>query len=774
LTHELELLQSLTESDIESWFDPVVLAEARRLYRAGQVYLPVRQDNVLAAEVRGHDSIYYDVAIGVTAQMIQTVCDCERPGHCEHVGAVLLNWIHSPQDFVPDGEMPPSGILDFLRELIGDAEGEEQIEAGDRAPVFEALPKLEDVTASAAQLEQALEQDLRGLLAEQTVKQLRVIARRRRWKLHGTRKDGLLDQLVQLYLAAQDMADLVASLNDDERLTIEFLAPRASVIPAPEEVVRKTVRGISRLRSEKEVTAVLQNLQELGLAFVVKGYAGWTYRMPAVVARQLPSWPNLLALFKGDPARLDMRQSPVFALTQVAYQVWQFLRESPILKKARALPKPAWIEQQWPGLQGWLNPADELAELERMGSRFWYGVSQGHIGVQPLPPALSTADLTALRQHTTVTDDILDFVFSLLTSMGVVQWDYGSEVQIDASSMTTFLSYSDADRLGILTTAWMRLSWWTEMALVLRHVKHLRLRRSLQLTSFTYSDLTQELAQARMVVVTMLRRLAPVTWYGVADFRRLLRRLWPDYLHAGSATSHRRWWLETAGSDYRLSPDKTADWEAGYAPFVTACLEGPLAWLGVVTLGYDRQGLVAFQITDVGAYLLGLRQSYGEAVAEPAGPALTVHDDGTVLARTGYATSGAYDLLNIVGQLETTSAQQFRYRITVATAQRAFDRGWTGQAMLDELEKHSDGPVPGPLRSRMLAWAEGYGQVHLYDEVTLVEFADDFALQELLASTSLAQHLVYQFSPRLIAVNTEAADALRDELVRLGHTPRME
>jgi hypothetical protein len=718
--------------------------------------------------------MYYDVAIGATAGLIQGACDCDSIGRCEHVGALLLNWIHDPQDFVRGDGAPSSGIVDFIRELIAEVEGERQIETGERASVSnEAQPNLVDTTAMTAQIEQAVKRDLRELLAQQTVKQLRAIARRRGWKLRGTRKDELLDQLVQFYLEAQDTADLVAARNDNDRLAIEFLALRASTLPAPESVVRKTVRSFERRRTEKEITATLQGLQEQGLIFEAKDYASRTYRMPAIVARQLPSWPKLLTIFKGDPAMLDVRQSPLFALTQVAYQVWQYLRESPAPKKARTLPALTWIEQQWPSLQGWLNPADEVAELEQMGSRFWYLAAQQHIGVQPLPPALSDADLAELRQRTAVSDDILDFVFSLLSAMDLVQWDYSSEVETNENGMTAFLSYSDADRLGVLTTAWMQQSWWTEMALVLRHVKHIRLRRSLQLGSFAYSDLNQELVRARMIVVTLLRRLSPGTWYGVPDFRRLLRRFWPDYLHAGLAMHQRHWWLETAGSDYHLSPDKTADWEAGYAPFVTACLEGPLAWLGVVTLGYDRQGLAALQITDMGAYLLGLRESYGEAASEPTGPALTVHDDGTVLARTGYAMAGAYDLLNIVGQLETTSAQEFRYRITAATAQRAFDRGWTGQAILDELERHSTGPVPEPLRRRMLAWAEGYGQVHLYDEVTLIEFADDFALQELLASTSLAQHLVYRFSSRLIAIKIEAVDTLHDELVRLGHTPRV-
>jgi hypothetical protein len=252
-----------------------------------------------------------------------------------------------------------------------------------------------------------------------------------------------------------------------------------------------------------------------------------------------------------------------------------------------------------------------------------------------------------------------------------------------------------------------------------------------------------------------------------------LRRIWPEYLHA-SSLSLDRWWLETAGSDYRLSPGKAGDWEVGYAPFITACLEGPLAWLGVVTLAYDRRGLAAFQLSDLGAYLLGLHERYIGEESEPVGPALVVHGDGAVVARTGFATTGAYDVLNVAAHLEETSAQEFHYRVTADSIQHAFDQGWTGQAILDELDKHSLEPVPDPLRSHILDWAEGYGQVHLYEEVTLVEFADDFALPELLASTSLAQHLVYQFSPRLVAIQAEAVEALRDELVRQGHTPQVE
>ena len=775
MTTDLELLYSLTESDIEPWFNPSVLDRARRLYHTGQVYNPVRQGPILAAEVQGEDDFLYDVAIAVTAELVRAECDCESNDYCEHIGAVLLNWIKAPGDFMPDGDVFPLDFIEYMQELPTGLENKAPMALNVEEWIpGRMLPDQNEAEALARQNKQIIEQELRELTSTQTIQQLRAIARRRGWKLHGTRKDDLVGQLVRLYLESPDASDAVEALDDTSRLTIEYLALRASVTPVLENLASKTIRGLRGRRSAREASAILKDLQSLGLIFAIKSYNGVMYRTPLAVVRQAPPWPGLLSPFGGDPAQLDVRRSPAFALTQVTYQVWQYLGQLPTPKKARALRPLTSLEKRWSPLQGWLNPTDELAEMERQGSRFWYDGWQRSISVQFSPPALPDADMAELQQRTGATDDILNFAFSLLTSVGLVRWQYGSEIQINKEEMAAFLVHSDTKRLASLTTAWIGQSWWSEMALVLQHVKRLQLRRSLGMVDLTYNDLLQELAQARAVVIMLLRRLSPDTWYGVADFRQLLRGFWPDYLHTDSTSPTPYWWLEIAGSDYRLSPNKTEDWEAGYAPFVTACLEGPLAWLGVVRLAYDRQGLAAFQLTELGAYLLGLRESYSTAEKKPSAPPLTVHGDGMVIARTGHATTGAYDVLNVAARLHETSAQQFRYYITAESVQYAFDQGWTGQTILDELEKHSGAPVPETLQRQILSWAEGYGQVHLYNEVTLVEFADDFALQELLASTSLARHLVYQFSPRLVAIKAEAVDTLRDELVHLGHTPRIE
>jgi hypothetical protein len=82
-------------------------------------------------------------------------------------------------------------------------------------------------------------------------------------------------------------------------------------------------------------------------------------------------------------------------------------------------------------------------------------------------------------------------------------------------------------------------------------------------------------------------------------------------------------------------------------------------------------------------------------------------------------------------------------------------------------------PLPNALRAKMDALAANYGRAHLYEHLTVIELADDLALRELLASTSLGQFVVHQFSPRLVVVRDENVDAWVIEMVKKSYTPRV-
>jgi hypothetical protein len=83
-------------------------------------------------------------------------------------------------------------------------------------------------------------------------------------------------------------------------------------------------------------------------------------------------------------------------------------------------------------------------------------------------------------------------------------------------------------------------------------------------------------------------------------------------------------------------------------------------------------------------------------------------------------------------------------------------------------------PLPAAVRHQWHTWWAHYAQVRWYDDLTLVEFADDYALQELLAQTDLRDHLLFTFSPRLIALHPDTADAFVRQLIKKGYTPKVE
>jgi hypothetical protein len=77
------------------------------------------------------------------------------------------------------------------------------------------------------------------------------------------------------------------------------------------------------------------------------------------------------------------------------------------------------------------------------------------------------------------------------------------------------------------------------------------------------------------------------------------------------------------------------------------------------------------------------------------------------------------------------------------------------------------------LHERLDALSANYGRAHLYEQLTVIELADDFALRELLASTTLSRWVVHQFSPRLVVVRDQGVDEWVNEIVKKGYTPRV-
>ena len=80
--------------------------------------------------------------------------------------------------------------------------------------------------------------------------------------------------------------------------------------------------------------------------------------------------------------------------------------------------------------------------------------------------------------------------------------------------------------------------------------------------------------------------------------------------------------------------------------------------------------------------------------------------------------------------------------------------------------------MPPSIRQVLDQWYRDYGRVHIIKNATLIEVADDFALTEMLAVTSLSKYVLAEISPRLVLVASKAVPDLVAELEGAGYTPR--
>src|SRR5690606_5668273 len=110
--------------------------------------------------------------------------------------------------------------------------------------------------------------------------------------------------------------------------------------------------------------------------------------------------------------------------------------------------------------------------------------------------------------------------------------------------------------------------------------------------------------------------------------------------------------------------------------------------------------------------------------------------------------------------LDEVLPDRFVYSLNVRAAHAAFEAGRTLAEITAEWEQLMPQPMPDHIRARLETWWQGYGQVRLYENVTVIEFSDDYALAEMKAVTSLSQHLIAEISPRLALVPAEAVDSL--------------
>ncbi|MBN1484095.1 MAG: helicase-associated domain-containing protein [Chloroflexia bacterium] len=759
-------LESIREVDLRGLLNNQSLQRARRYIH--RVVNPVRSGQSLSAEVRG--SRLYRVDIETGSEGLQAHCSCpyDWGGYCKHIGAVLLKWIHNPQSFAvqePGGEKADSNL---------------QVVAVDMPPPQQPSEKPSWLSQSFEERQQVHRANLEQGLQELRLQDLRQLADRRRWRVKASRKAELAAQVAERMVQPDQVREAVSGLDENHRHVLRALVLLTGpLMPSPQDMRRAA--DLFGVPPKAPIGLYVRELCDLGLALPTEVFpdlhSGLAVVPPAIL-RQLPpllqgvvpTYPEL----PSRPATDELRSARPFDLVQCANQLILLLEQTSYPRRPPQ-PRPH-MERFMPELQRWDYVPEEVGHFPQKSRKDEFRLTV------PAPAYRLPDEAIAQLAPIAGGAERLDFLFALLLASGVVL--EGSPVTPWPEVKAAFMQRDLLGQWAVLARSYIHTTDWSSLWEILRDpAAPVALQRDPRYRHYQPQDLRKALFDLRQFVLHVLATLPDGQWVVLADLEKLLQKIWPYLplpLPHSSTHPHlaRPWSLVQAGGKGNRADAPAADWDHAQGALIRAIVGGPLHWLGLVELGLYRGELVAFRPLGLAELYRGRREIPAaiESAGRPAPSEIigeTLHTDGEHVSLPRAAFQPAlHRLLAKIGRLAESVGDRLVYRLDPMAAYEAFEAGSTLDDLLAEWAETMPQDMPKAIQQRLSTWWSGYGRVRLYEDITVVEFADDYALAEMKAVTSLEDHLIAEISPRLVLIPPEAIAGLKAELERAGYTPQ--
>ncbi len=736
----------------------------------------VRSEQSLTAEVAG--SSVYQIELEIGPDGLQATCTCAYNwgGYCKHIAAVLLKWLEQPSTFTVKESATPAAQKSELPVIPIESLPAKKPQ---NRPFWLAEPFEERQQQAQAKLSKWLE--------VHKVQDLRDMAKKRGWTVKGTSKADLTRQISLYLLQPEEIEKAIKGLDAEHRQVLRALALLSrdqGLLPGELE---RVAGHWGALRSYKQITTYTRHLTEAGLAIpgVNMGYyGGQSDVIPRLIVRAMP--PVLAEVIPGTPyvppeaAGAELRRADPFELVRQAGQVALLLEQAPpALRPPQPRPR---MERFYPSLADWSYEPDELVELSKTKNLQPYS----DLNLAVPPPAWSLPNEAVNRLAPLAGDEgRLEFIFSLLVATGLF-WP-GSPVTVWSEVKEHYLRQTEAAQRATLARVYFLMLNWSELWSLLRVTPELQLRRNWNQPYYKPANLALELNQFRQQVLRVFASLPDDQWILLNDLIPLLRTIWPRFDGLAWQTYYGHaikpgWYLTYRRRE--LKPDTASDWQLAQWPFIRFMLTGPLHWLGLADLCWQNNEPIAVRFH-------GLADLYWDRVetpspplshglpaaatgtTTPAPPSGAVQVEGlTIIVNPSAINAQTHNLLDRLARLDEAIPGRFIYRLEAGAVHQSFEAGLSLAEVLADWERLLGQPPPETIRTQLETWWQAYGQVRLYENVTLIEFGDDYALTEMKAVTTLEQHLIAEISPRLVLIAKEAVGPLTVELEKAGYTPK--
>ncbi|MBI5877962.1 MAG: helicase-associated domain-containing protein [Chloroflexi bacterium] len=214
------------------------------------------------------------------------------------------------------------------------------------------------------------------------------------------------------------------------------------------------------------------------------------------------------------------------------------------------------------------------------------------------------------------------------------------------------------------------------------------------------------------------------------------------------------------GNPYNVSypgiHDEAEGWEQVEAAILAHMLSGPLHWLGLIDLGYEKERLVAYRLNAFGAWLLG---QGGEIALD--------HEGGRIVVQPNYQIVAMEPIRDDV-LLTLEEFAQFEggdnalsYTLSRESVYRAQRAGWDGPRIAAWLVQVSGAPLPQNVQRTLEEWQAQSQRIVIRRSVTVLHADSGETLDALNRVASLAPLIGQRQHATVALLDAPFADAGR-------------
>ncbi len=314
-----------------------------------------------------------------------------------------------------------------------------------------------------------------------------------------------------------------------------------------------------------------------------------------------------------------------------------------------------------------------------------------------------------------------------------------------------WLRASPQSRRLELLEAWKRERTWNE----LRYVPSLKLEET---------GWRNDPRLAREAVLTYLTQCAVGPWISIPSFIAGIKKLDPDFQRLDG--DYDRWHIRDADTGKLLTG--FSHWNQVEGALVSYLFEGPLLWLGIVSMGAAAGEPRAFRITDFGARALGLSET---DLPEPVPQRFIAQGDFDVLVPQEAPLYARFQLERMADRVQFDRVST--YHLSRDSLIRLLHHHVTIDQILTFLKRISREPFPKNVEVTLREWAAKYGEITLR-RAAILHTRDQNLLKELQHLPDLQPYILEVLSPTVALVAPDRLEEMHTRLQALGYSPRIE